>query len=339
MALLDSEGFGFSTSWSDYAAYTRWQTVNVPPTVLTGGPLGDNYLGGGAQICYRRLFPSAMNGFFVGFRVVFGTNNGVVYLSDPGGGELFHILVSATGALSVVRNTTTLFTTAPGAVPVNSTTWGYMQIGAVLSTTTGSITILYNNVPIVSLSGINNTNSGSTSMQFLQVGDTSGSAHAPVGFMHMYCCDNTGGAPWNSFLGEVRVQTLPPLSNNAVAFTPNGLGTNWQNAAKIPPVPGTDFNSSSTVGAQDTFNCGAVSAGLQTIYGVHVKALMTKNDAGQRSGVALVVSGGIQAASASLALSLSPQQIKLMLQTDPATSAQWAWAAVNAANPGYAVSA
>ena len=137
----------------------------------------------------------------------------------------------------------------------------------------------------------------------------------------------------------MRVQTLAPVSNDAVAFTPTGQASNWQNAATVPPVPAADFNASATVGAQDTFHMGALAADLGTVFGLSVKTLMFKSDAGSRSGEAIIKSGGTVAAGAAIPLGLTPARVSAMFTTDPATGAAWTAAGVNAATAGYKVSA
>ena len=114
---------------------------------------------------------------------------------------------------------------------------------------------------------------------------------------------------------------------------------NFDVAASIPPSPGAIFNSDATVGDQDTFNCAPMATNLSTVYGVHVKALGLKSDAGARSLQTVLKSGATTALGASTALSTSAGQLKTMYQTDPNTSAQWTQANVNAAKPGYKVSA
>jgi hypothetical protein len=158
-----------------------------------------------------------------------------------------------------------------------------------------------------------------------------------ISIAHYYVCDATGAAPCNTFLGDVRVQSLVPVSNDAVAFTPNGLANNWQNAGSVPPVPGSDYNSNGTVGAQDTFNCGTIAPGLGTVYGLNVKSLLSKTDAGPRTAAGVVKSGSTTLAATAVAVSTSPEVVSGIFMTDPNTGAAWSDAAVNAAKIGYKI--
>lgn len=343
MALLDSEGFGMSTAWADFTSYTGWSNVNSAPAVATAGPLGDNYITFGASAAARRQFAAAIGTFFLGFRIACDSlRTTYVILEDASGAELFHIQVSTTGQLSVFRNTTQLgSTTAAGTVPVGSSgtpTWCYMEIGAQVSATVGVVTVQINSAAVFTTTGVNNTNSGSTTMQFISWGDASGLSRGPDGLTHVYLCDNTGSAPWNTFLGDVRVQTLLPASNDTVAFTPVGLSANWQNASAVPPVPASDYNSDATLNAQDTFNCGAMATGLVSVYGVNTKVLALKSDAGTRNLETVLKSGATTVTGVTTPMSTSAKVQNTMYQTDPNTSTQWAQAAVNAAKPGYKIS-
>ena len=152
-------------------------------------------------------------------------------------------------------------------------------------------------------------------------------------------CDDTGSAPWNTFLGDVRVQNLFPTANDAVQFTPTGLATNWQNAAKVPPVPFTDYNASSVVGEQDTFVMQPVSSDIGIVYGVHNKPLVYKNDPGARSGAAVLKSDATTAVGVTTVLSETAAQLKTMYQVDPHTAVQWTPVDVNLIKAGYQVAA
>lgn len=341
MALIDSEGFGFSTALNDYTTYgvfTMLAQFGNAPAFASGGPLGDNYMNTpNSSNPMRRQLPSIATTFFLGNRLNYGPNAALqMYFLDSAFAELFHVTCSNTGVVSVIRGGTILGATAAGAVPV--TGWFFFEVGATLNASTGSVTVRVNGASVLSISGVNNTNSGATALFAVVYGNPGAQGSVPQ-VAHYYVCDDSGSAPWNTFLGDVRVQTLLPTSNDAVQFTPNGLASNWQNAAKVPPVPGTDFNSDATLGDQDTFNCASLGSGLGTVFGVHVKGLYLKNDAGNRSMQNVLKSGVTTGTGPSTALGTAASLIKTMFQTDPNTNAQWTQAAVNAAKPGYKVSA
>jgi hypothetical protein len=353
MALIDSEGFGFSAALADYVTYGALlsQSGDTGRTISTGivtsgGPLGDNYLclatyGGGNTSVAVRALPSAPSSFFFGARVQFNVtaSTRIIEFRDAAGTAQFNLTLNPSGnTLTIQRGSTVLGTLA--SCGLSAVAWHYLEVGAVVNGTTGSVVVRLDGVTILSVSGVNNQGASGSLVGRVAIGqldNQTGSSNAY--FAHYYFCDASGSSPWNTFLGDVRVQTLLPTSNGTVQFTPNGLTNNYQNAAKVPPLPGTDFNSDSTVGQQDIFNCGTLASGLTSVFGVNVKTLLAKSDAGARSGATVLKSSSTTVTGTSTALSLSTLQQSTLYQTDPNTSAQWTRTAVNAAQPGYTVSA
>lgn len=493
MALLDSEGFGMSTTYSDYTNYQLWTTIgtlNGGPSFAAGGPLGDNYMAATSNnSSVRKPLAAGASAFFYGQRLALSGTNYIGFW-DASVIEQFHLSFNGTtGVITALRGATTLGASAPGAMPIAG--WQYVEVGAVISTTAGSVTVRVNGSVVLAVTGVNTQNS--TASNIVQNVSWGYSAFGQSGSVaHVYFCDDTGPAPWNNFLGDVRVQTIRPISNDAVQFTPalataatgtastttsntaaantvyyqkifvgaaggtltqadmvlttaytgnahvalygfntagtlpsgaplaisaavanpaagtvtftfsggphlsggttywlalqtdtasnwrqntanpgssecsqtqaytsgfpttpapGGLGTilfymdvmflptNFDVAALSPPVPATYYNADGNVGDQDTFNCAPMSASLTSVLGVHVKVIAAKSDSGARSVETVLKSGGTTVTGASTVLSISPLMQRLMCQTDPNTSAQWSQAAVDAANPGYKVSA
>jgi hypothetical protein len=352
MALIDSEGFGFSTNWNDYVTYGRFIPVSgeLAPamSIVTGGPLGDNYM------TFNAGFDSSIGGrlaraplanspsqAFVGFRLNFQFASpaglGVMFVDSANVALCTVVFNAVNGVITAEQGgwgTALSPASAGGAMLVAG--WAYVEIGVTVGTTTGAITVRINGETVLSLTGVNTQNggvAGITSVEFV----ASGNSGYIAAIAHLYICDATGAAPWNTFLGDVRVQTLLPTSNDVVAFTPNGLANNWQNAASVPPVPGTDFNSDATVGAQDTFNCGTLAAGLGTIFGLNVKTLLSKTDAGLRTAAGVVKSGPATQVATAVSVGTSPEVASGIFTIDPNTGVAWTTAGVNAAKVGYKI--
>jgi hypothetical protein len=362
VALIDSEGFGFSPNAADYITYGV--ASGAAGTINTAGPYGDNYVtlaGSGAG--FIKVFPVGCTNFFFGARMKFtaGQPGPAFFFLDAVNNILCSVLLTAgsgavqafSGATAPVPAFNSGYTSTPlgisvaGACPLAG--WFYLEIGVVLATTAGSIIVRVNGGTVLSATGVNTI----CAPGFLQgpfpapalisqvaiaaSNSNNGFSAASCSLMHMYLCDNTGSAPWNSFLGDVRVQTLLPTANDAVAFTPNGLSANWQNVSQVPPVPGSDYNSDATVGAQDTFTTGAMASNLGTIFGVNVKTLLAKSDAGVRTAAGVAKSGGTTLAATAVYVSTSLSVAQGVFQTDPNTAAPWTPAAVNAAKFGYKI--
>ena len=358
MALLDSEGFGLSTQIADYLTYSAFRAVGLYTsslTINTGGPQGDNYASnptGAVGAGLSRLLPTTPTTFIVGFRAAFMSDQtNAVYFRDAAGNAQFQVEFSPTGQIIVVRvdsnsNRTVLTTTAAGTVPgtpsqgsPSAYNWVYIEIGATVSPTVGAVQIRVAGTVVVNLTNVNTNQGTGTTVSFIDWGFNSIDSEFPNGLMHIYISDTTGPAPWNTYLGDVRVQTLIPTANDSVQFATHGMANNYQNVSLAHPVPGTDYNASSTVGQQDTFVMQPVAGTIGTVFGVNVKPLLLKSDAGARSGASVLKSGAATIAGTSTPLLTTATQFRTMYQADPNTSAQWAIAAVNAIKPGYKISA
>ncbi len=508
MALLDSEGFGFSTNASDYLTYGLM--ASPPNAIGTAGPLGDNYAqcgsynGGHPISAGMRYLPGNYTTFFTGSRVyVQSGNNGVfIYFNDVNSNTQFSIGFNSTNGVI------TVYLGAQGSILGSSIPmtflagiWFYCEIGATIGGgTSGSITVKVNGIAVITLTGINSQGFISdTVMDNIVYVANSSTAALGIWFTHYYFCDSSGSAPWNTFLGDIRVQTLLPTSNDSVQFssvqptsvytgpsssgngspltintiryyqitptvggipsaiqvagfqsyyssgnirsgiydstgaggTPGtllatstalnnpeisfGVGgvwtfpitsgptliantiyyialqvdssncymqsytinantvvtypqsqayslglpstatvgtvgvdsswfalvipltTNYAAISKVPPLPSLDYNTDITVGHQDTFNCSAIGSDLSTIYGLNVKALIGKSDAGSRTVAAVIKSGTTTLSGTATSIGVSPQLVKQMFQTDPNTSTQWTQTNADAAKPGYKI--
>jgi hypothetical protein len=127
---------------------------------------------------------------------------------------------------------------------------------------------------------------------------------------------------------------LPNGAGASSGWTPSA-GSNYQNVDEQPNDGDTTYNSTTTVGAEDTYACPAsVPAGC-AVYAVAVEADVRKDDAGTNDADALLRSGGVNYASGSpLSLTTQYQRLTRIWKTDPATGAQWTVANANASQPG-----
>ena len=349
MALIAAESFGGSTSWGDFLQWGAWSYTHssAPPTVNTGGPLGDNYMSGNNNIIggVAWKLPSAYNTFFFGARLSAPPGgyfqNACLAFIDGSGTEQFRLILDhTTGVISIISGSTTLLTTNPMPLLLMPGEWTYLEVGATINAIAGSVALRFNGAydPTLVVTGVNTKgSSGSNTVTGVVNGRGTFTNASEFSMAHLYFCDNTGPAPCNTFLGDCRVTAQNPTGNASVAFTPHGLASNWQNAAMSPPVPATDYNAATAVGAQDTFALSSVSG--STVFGVVAKALMGKTDVGGRAGAAVLVSGGTTVAGASTYVALTGTMLTVPAQTDPSTGLAWTAAGLSAATAGYRITA
>ena len=336
--IVQTEGFGLSTSFSDFSQYGLF----TPPssfgvcTITSGGPFGDPYLDfyttyAGSQTNYQAL-PTPLTTFAFGCRVTAssGISGGIAFNSSNGGQQFVVNFTNST--ITVVSGSTTLGT---ATVPIGVNAWTYLEVLATLSATAGSITVRQDGVAVLSLTGVNNLND-SAHPNFASFGFVN--YNGPhVGFAHVYVTNST--APNAGFLGDVRVFSRFPSANSAVTFTPVGLANNYQNAANVPPVPATDYNTDATVGNQDTFDGASLPSGLGNIFAVGIKSLFQRTAAGARTVENVLVSGATTATGTAVTPPASPSAGYAcdIFNTDPNTSAAWTEANAQATTFGYKI--
>ena len=334
--LLRCQSFDSSTTMSDYDS--RLLTPSIAGGIQQNGAFGANFLR-----CYSYVtnflqgfkpIPAGVNGFS-GFRF---RSNGVDYMFfgvvDETAAIHLGFKISPLGEITVARMNgrgnpndvaATLFTSAVGVIPTAG--FCYLELGWVIGTgTAGSVVVRLNNQQIFAATGITTQGtasvSGTTAAYYLY-------GHGDV--QDIYIADGTGPAPSNAFFGDVRVYEASPNGAGATTtFTPTGAATNWQVAAQVSPTPATVYNSSSTVGAADLYTIGAIPTGLGTIFGVQVNGTLSKTDAGARTATLSIKSGAVTAAGASHSLQISPTTYMEVFNVDPATSAAFTAAGVNA---------
>jgi len=355
--ICDSECFALSPNFNDYISYGLWIQINAtdgsPPggTITTDGPLGDNYVtlqntgGAGSWIQHNVLFGSST--VFFGTRVNsnLNTGGGGLMIIDANSNPLITLVLNGLGGGTVFLGgfgtfftpNTDIISTIPNFT-FPSTGWFYLEMSVTVAPgTSGSVRIRFNNVPLslTGLTGINTQTGTTTSVGGVGLLSPEGSVTAS--YTHLYMGDDTGPAPQNDFLGDIRVQGVFATSNVATDFTPNGLSQNWQNISQVPPNSTVDFNADATVGAQDTFNFSAMSPTLGQVYGINAKMIAAKSDAGQRSLELIVQSGTTTISGPPVSLGVSSLGQTLIVQNDPDTGVQWSQSGINAVNLGYKI--
>jgi len=324
---------------------------SVSSSINTGGIYG-NFIRTNPGIfsaITRRTFPTTItgaNGFYFGGRfrlnVTLGNTNAGdanIYFLDASNAELFHIDLQMNRLLRVLRNTTVL---AAPVVPsmVNSTTmWHYIEVSGIISATVGTLVVKWNGDTIVNLTGINNTNTGGTTLAAFHFGSN---VNNSLDLDSFYICDGTGSAPFNGSLGELRIyRNMPTQAGATLQFTPIS-GTNADNVDNTPIV-GTAYNYASAAGSQDLFPFTTPSGA--TVYLVRLRSMLANADGGTRTVANIIQSGttvaqGTALGPISYAVSFPTTAIALVVDTyttDPNTGSQWTGAALAAAKFGYRI--
>jgi hypothetical protein len=130
-------------------------------------------------------------------------------------------------------------------------------------------------------SGVDTRNAGTGLWDRVGLGCNSGSTTFTY-YDDFYVCDTSGSAPRNTFLGPVtKVETLYPQTDGVAAGSNAGLtpSTGTDHGALVDETPPnqTDYNSSATVGAKDTYNYPSMAL-TGVILGIQTNLYCQKSD-------------------------------------------------------------
>lgn len=174
----------------------------------------------------------------------------------------------------------------------------------------------------------------------------SGLFWAPLGYLgDMYWGDATGPAPWNSFLGDLRVEGQTNLTDADSAgggtykeWTPSAGTDHGALTDEIPPDDGTTYVEGDTPGERETFKFPPITLGFGTVFGVQLMPSLAKINPGLRAIAPLVYSGGTLDTGASEGLNVATYRYyPAMYQVNPVSAANWTAATVDAAELGVAI--
>jgi hypothetical protein len=241
---------------------------------------------------------------------------------------------TATGALNVRRGpnyTGTVLGTTSAALPTGSFT--YIEIKITISDTVGVVIIRFNGTTVLSLSSVDTKDA--PLLGWTQVGwHTLHNGGTAQYLDDVYVLDGTGAAPGNAFLGDVRVDARVPTGAGATtAWTPSA-GANYTCVDDAAPNGDTDYVSTTTVGATDTYALQDVAVPGATIYGVQHCLNLKKLDAGACSVAPVIRVSGTDYPGADLAPTTSYAYGLQIAAVNPGTGAAWTESGFNAAEFG-----
>ena len=190
----------------------------------------------------------------------------------------------------------------------------------------------------LTLTSIKTQASGNAWFTTVTLGTSQNLSGTPSTFDDMYLCDNSGGAPFNSFLGDVRVQFLPPAGAGALTqFTPsNGSLANWQ-CAENTNVDDTLYVSSVASGNEDDYSL-APNANTSTILAVRVRTAARMDSGTQRYLTPTLTSGATKSTGTAVAMATAQiytWQVGPNFLTNPNTGVSWTYSQVNAITVGF----
>ena len=288
----------------------------------------------------KKLLPVPVANIFVGWAMYTGTGGSVgsdTYMSlwgDDSSTLHLKLMLNSTSTLRVARGDGTILASSnPGTFIAGQ--WNYVEMSATIADAGGRCTVKVNGVTVIDFTG--DTKNGGTATQFdtIVLGDPGGNGGPRVTTYYddLYVCDATGTAN-NSFLGDVRIQTLVPVAaGNYTQFTPTGVANNWDNVNELP-YSTSDYNASSTVGQKDSYAMSDVLGTTGAIKAVQTNIVANKSDAGTANARSFVRIGSTDYADPTRSLTTTATTYTSPRDINPATSAAWSASDLNGLEAG-----
>lgn len=268
MALLLVDGF----DQDDATEYLWW----TPTAGISGTTSGDRW-GASTPSRYhlaqlgslRKSLPASGATAIVGFAGRASVNDFItpivaLYDGVGAGFEQCSLIALDSGAVQVRRSTNLILaTSAPGLLRRGA--FYYIEWKVTIANTGGTTEVRINGKTVLTATSLDTqvtANATWNAIQFVPV-IAFGTSQWRIG--DVYVCDGSGSAPYNDFLGDVRVETLFPQTDAVSAGSNAGLtpSTGTDHGALVDETAAngdTDYNSTATAGNKDTYQYPAMAS-------------------------------------------------------------------------------
>lgn len=223
--------------------------------------------------------------------------------------------------------------------------WFYLDVKITPGTTTGTLQVRVNTVPVLSLTGLR-ISDGTPVLPATQTGIT----HLSWGYIPIVAVDGSSenwrsddfyfltvdGGDNNDYLGNVRAKYMSVIGDaSPIQWTIGGTApaaTNWQSVLNID-TNDTKYVTTSGIGNVDLYN---VDPNLDTpyVYGIEVAGAYRQDDATQRFVKNVLKSGATTVEGAEYAINASYTYYYDIFETNPDTGIPFTGAQANAIDIG-----
>jgi hypothetical protein len=250
------------------------------------------------------------------------------------------LFLNSNGTISVNRQNAgspvTLGTTAGTLI---ASAFTHIEVAITSHASAGVVIVRFDGVEVLNVTGVNTIGAGATvGWNEIRLGHFGPSGNSFTGewvYDDLYVCDGSGSAPWNTFLGDCRVDpTLAIAVGASSGWTPSA-GANWQCVDDVTPNGDTDFTSALPAGLTDTFVFQDAPVVGGTIMGIQHCLYMKKTDTGICTVAPVVRHGGADFVGSDLPPGTSYGYGLAVQSVNPGTGAAWTETGFNAAEFGY----
>ena len=316
----------------------RWAAGNFGGRTLTKllATSGATVVVGFAFVQYAGTFSSLVVGTIFD-PTIYNQANYVVAIRQAGTVQVW-VRINQSGTLTVLRGSTELGTTVK-ALTAGAGLYSFIELKVLIDSSVGTVNLQVNQEVWLSLTAQNTRNAASATWDEILIGGMRGGGSPYVGWDYddVYVLDGAGPAPWNTFLGDCRVDVRNPTAAGATTGWTPSAGANWQNVDDVAPNDDTDYNSVVTLNAVDTFVTQDAPVAGATIFGVQHCINAKKSDIGPCAIASVIRPSGTDQVGASAALGTGYSYLLQVAATIPGSAGPdpWTEAAFNAAEFGY----
>lgn len=261
----------------------------------------------------------------------------IVFKNNCGADIVASIKTQTDGSLKVYNaNGVNVATSAAGVLLEG--VYKYIQVKVVSHSVTGSVRILLDDVEIINVTGID-TSISATDIDLFYL--FAGGIPSITYWDDIIVLDDSGPAPHNDLMGDLRISVLVPIADNVVSDWNKSSGVDGY-ALIDDAVPGdhdgdTTYIYDDTVGGKSLFTFAPFTGSAVFIASVGIAAAVRKSDAGTKSMRVYLNSGGTVSNGDTLNVSTDYRTFRHIWSQNPDTGAEWSKVGVNALLGGVEV--
>lgn len=331
MTLVLQEGFDLLTASSTLFSAKGWQAIigtGSPDSVVSGrfSPGSAIQFNGGLSSEIGKNLPSAYTTliFGVAFKVSAVNTDFLHVRVSAGGSNIFSCGVNASGKLIVGGLT--------GMTTISTGVWYYLEVKAVIAGAAGSLTAQLNGVTEIVTT---TTNIGSTAAGCISLFSSGSSVVTTLD--DIYVLDGSI-APNNSFLGDVRVETIRPNADGAhTQWTPDTGTAHYSRVNETTPDGDTSYVYDLNIGDRDSYTFDDLVDLSGTIFGIQTNLYARKDNTALRQICAVARPVTTDRDGATVTLASSYQFFSEIRETNPDTGVAWTIGDINSSEFGVKV--
>lgn len=210
--------------------------------------------------------------------------------------------------------------------------WAYIEVRMKCNATTGTCLVRVNGTEVLNLTGLDTSWDG-TSLTRFALGGQWAVSHFAFQYDDLVVMDLNGSVN-NAFLGDVTVTALYPSGAGTTSGWTPSAGSNYQNVDETSPNDDTDYNSTATLNAKDTYAMQDCAAGAD-IRAVQILATVRKGSEGPGQVKLVTRSSSTDYDGSARGIGgTTYSYVREIRETDPATAAAWSESGWNAVEIG-----